>query len=413
MNTFTFIFLSVLGLTLLTQLWLERRQIGHVRARRGAVPAAFKGRVPLKAHKKAADYAVARARFTQAGYTLDAALLCAWTVGGGLEWLDRFWRGFDLSATTTGAAFMLSAFFVMGVLDIPAAAYQTFMLEGRFGFNRTTPRLFALDLGKKAALLGILGAPVIITALWLMSATGAWWWIHVWLLWLGFSLFVVWAYPALIAPLFNRFTPLKQGPIRRRVRALLARVGFRSRGIYVMDSSRRSLRGNAYFSGFGRSKRIVFFDTLLRTLNVGEIVAVLAHELGHFKRGHVRQRFLLSSGMSLAGLALLGWLISQPWFYTGLGMSRPSAHAALMLFLLVGPVFAFFLQPLLAWAARRHEYEADEFAARAASARDLIGALGKLYKGNASTLTPDPLHSAFYDSHPPAVRRIARLAGRI
>ncbi|OGI44475.1 MAG: peptidase M48 [Candidatus Muproteobacteria bacterium RIFCSPHIGHO2_01_FULL_65_16] len=413
MNTFTFIFLSVLGLTLLTQLWLERRQIGHVRARRGAVPAAFKGRVPLKAHKKAADYAVARAHFTQAGYILDAALLCAWTLGGGLEWLDRFWRGFDLSATPTGAAFMLSAFFVMGVLDIPAAAYQTFMLEGRFGFNRTTPRLFALDLGKKAALLGILGAPVIITALWLMSATGAWWWIHVWLLWLGFSLFVVWAYPALIAPLFNRFTPLKQGPIRRRVRALLARVGFRSRGIYVMDSSRRSLRGNAYFSGFGRSKRIVFFDTLLRTLNVGEIVAVLAHELGHFKRGHVRQRFLLSSGMSLAGLALLGWLISQPWFYTGLGMSRPSAHAALMLFLLVGPVFAFFLQPLLAWAARRHEYEADEFAARAASARDLIGALGKLYKGNASTLTPDPLHSAFYDSHPPAVRRIARLAGRI
>jgi STE24 endopeptidase len=251
--------------------------------------------------------------------------------------------------------------------------------------------------------------PLALAALWLMGHMGTHWWVYVWLLWIGFTLFMVWAYPTVIAPLFNRFRPLKAGPMRTRIQRLLQRTGFKSRGIFVIDSSRRTAHGNAYFTGFGRGKRIVFFDSLLATLRASEVEAVLAHELGHFKRHHIGKRLAVVALSSFAGLALLGWLIGQPWFYAALGMREPSTHAALMLFMLITPVFTFFVQPLYARASRAHEYEADEFAATQTSARSLVSALIKLYRDNASTLTPDPLHSAFYDSHPPAPLRVARL----
>lgn len=412
MNTFTFIFLGLLGLSLLTQRWLARRQIRHVAAHRDAVPTAFRKRVSLDDHRKAADYTLAHARFDRVENGYGALLLLAWTVGGGLEWLDRWVRGFGYGELVTGTSFLLVTFLIMGLLELPVSAYQIFVIENRFGFNKTTPGLFLADQIKKTLLLLALGAPVAFAALWLMQQSGALWWVYVWLLWTAFTLFLVWAYPAWIAPLFNKFTPLRDEAVRARIQALLERTGFRSRGIFVMDGSRRSAHGNAYFTGFGKSKRIVFFDTLLEHLGEKEIEAVLAHELGHFKRRHVLKRLILTFGMSLVGLALLGVLITQPWFYAGLGITQPSTHTALMLFLLVAPVFGFFLQPLFSWGSRRYEYEADRFAAEQTDARDLVNALVKLYRENASTLTPDPLHSAFYDSHPPAALRIAHLTGK-
>ena len=283
------------------------------------------------------------------------------------------------------------------------------MLEERFGFNKTTVRTFASDLGKQVILLLLIGAPLLLAVLWLMQKMGTYWWLYVWLLWTGFALLMYWAYPVLIAPLFNKFQPLEKEAARQRIESLLQRTGFRSRGIFVMDGSRRSAHGNAYFTGFGKNKRIVFFDTLLDTLADTEIEAVLAHELGHFKRRHVFKRMALTFSMGLAGLALLGWLIGESWFYTGLGVSSPSTYMALTLFMMVGPVFAFFMQPLFAWGSRRHEFEADLFAAEQTEPAELINALVKLYQENAATLTPDPLHSVFYDSHPPAPVRIARL----
>ncbi|MHB8622337.1 MAG: M48 family metallopeptidase [Sulfuricaulis sp.] len=412
MNAFTIIFLVLLGLSLVTEIWLANRHIRHVAANRAAVPQVFQHKIALPDHQKAADYTIAHARFGRLQDVYGTVLLLIWTVGGGLEWLDRLWRGFGWGELATGVGFILSAFFIMGLVDLPLSVYQTFVIENRFGFNKTTVGLYVADLLKKTALLTILGAPLIIAALWLMQATGALWWVYLWLLWSGFTLFLIWAYPAVIAPLFNKFTPLKDDSVRERIQALLKRTGFRSRGIFVMDGSRRSAHGNAYFTGFGKTKRIVFFDTLLEQLGEKEIEAVLAHELGHFKRRHVMKRMLLTFSMSLVGLAILGWLITQPWFYAGLGMSTPSTYAALMLFMLIGPVFTFFLQPLTAWGSRRHEYEADSFAAEQTDASELVSALVKLYRENASTLTPDPLHSAFYDSHPPAALRIAHLTGK-
>jgi len=413
MNTFTIIFLSLLGLSLLTELWLANRHIRHVTANRAAVPDAFRNQITLEDHQKAADYTIAHTRFGRIEDSYGTLLLALWTVGGGLEWLDWLCRDFGWGELGTGTVFILSAFILMGLFGLPMSVYQTFVIENRFGFNKTNPGLFVADMIKKTLLLGILGAPLAIAALWLMQETGALWWVYVWLLWGGFTLLLVWAYPALIAPIFNKFTPLKEGSVRERIQSLLERTGFRSRGIFVMDGSRRSAHGNAYFTGFGKTKRIVFFDTLLEHLGEKEIEAVLAHELGHFKRRHVMKRMVLTFVFSLAGLAALGWLIMQPWFYTSLGMSQPSTHAALMLFMLIGPVFTFFLQPLLAWGSRRYEYEADSFAAEQTDASELVSALVKLYRENASTLTPDPLHSAFYDSHPPAALRIAHLAGKL
>lgn len=413
MNTFMIVFLSLLGVSLLTELWLANRHIRHVAANRDAVPKVFRRKISLADHRKAADYTIAHARFGRIEDVYGSALLAIWTVGGGLEWLDRLWRGFGWGELTTGVGFILSAFVIMGLFELPLSVYQTFVIENRFGFNKIRPALFIADLLKKTLLLGILGAPLALAALWLMQEAGALWWVYVWLLWSGFTLFLVWAYPAVIAPIFNKFTPLKDGGVRERIQALLARTGFRSRGIFIMDGSRRSAHGNAYFTGFGKTKRIVFFDTLLEHLDEKEIEAVLAHELGHFKRRHVIKRMALTFSMSLVGLAILGWLVTQPWFFEGLGMTEPSTHAALMLFLLAVPVFTFFLQPVIAWGSRRHEYEADSFAAEQTDAGELVNALVKLYKENASTLTPDPLHSAFYDSHPPAALRIAHLTGKI
>lgn len=409
MNGFSLLFLALLGTSLLIQLWLARRHIRHVARHRAAVPAPFAGKMPLAAHQKAADYTLAKTRFGRIDGLIGAALLVLWTLGGGLDLLDQGWRAAGFSPLVTGTAFILSVFLLMGVLELPASLYQTFVLEARFGFNKTTPATFIADLLKQALLLFALGPPLALAVLWLMQQAGALWWLYVWLLWAGFGLLMIWAYPALIAPLFNKFRPLEAGQVQERIHALLERTGFTSRGIFVMDGSRRTAHGNAYFTGLGRNKRIVFFDNLLKTLAIGEIEAVLAHELGHYKRRHVTKRMLLGFAMSLAGLALLGWLIDQPWFYQGLGMQQPSTYAALILFLLVIPVFTFFVQPLMAWGSRRHEYEADDFAAEQANPQAMVSALVKLYEENASTLTPDPLYSAFYDSHPPAALRIAHL----
>ena len=411
MNSFSIVFLSLLAIMQVVQMWLSWRHLRHVRSHRHAVPAPFKGKILLRAHKKAADYTVTKGRFGLLDATLGNLLLVLWTVGGGLDFLDQTVRAADLNPLLTGTVFMLAAFLIMGVLDIPASLYLTFVIEQRFGFNKTTFKTYVADLAKQTALLLVIGAPLLMAVLWLMLEMGALWWLYVWLLWTGFTLLMVWAYPSVIAPLFNKFTPLAKGKVQQRIQTLLKRTGFKTRGIFVMDGSRRSAHGNAYFTGFGKTKRIVFYDTLLTTLREKEIEAVLAHELGHFKRHHVLKRMLLTFTLSLAGLALLGWLLRQDWFFHGLGMGQASTYAALTLFLLASPVFTFFLSPIMAWGSRRHEFEADNFAAEQSDAKSLVSALVKLYKENASTLTPDPIYSAFYDSHPPAPVRIAHLQG--
>jgi len=409
MHPFTAVFLLVLALTVATQLWLARRQIRHVQACRDRVPTPFEAQIPLEAHRKAADYTVARTRLGRLETVYSALLLLAWTLGGGLAALDAAWRELIGHELLLGTAFLLSAVVVTSALELPFAVYRTFGIERRFGFNRMTPGLFVSDLLKQLMLLLVIGAPLIYAALWLMRSAGALWWFYLWLLWIAFSLAMVWAYPTLIAPLFNKFKPLDRESLKQRLQSLLARTGFRSEGIYVIDSSRRTSHGNAYFTGFGRAKRVVFFDSLLEQLAEDEVEAVVAHELGHYKLRHIARRLALFAALSLAGLALLGWLAGEHWFYRALGVPQPSNHAALALFVMVSPVFTYFLSPLLARGSRRHEYEADAFAAAQSDARALIQALIKLYRENASTLTPDPLHSAFYDSHPPALARISRL----
>jgi len=409
MHIVTVAFLAFLLTGVLLRVWLARRQMHAVAAHREHVPAPFAPAVSLEQHRKAADYTAARARVGIVETVFDAALLVLMTLGGGLEWLDRIWRGFEWGALATGTAMILSVFLVLSLLSLPFAIYRTFVVEERFGFNKTTPVLFMTDLVKSAALMLLLGAPLVAAILWIMHSAGELWWLYAWLVWAGFGLLMTWAWPAFIAPLFNRFSPLEDERLRSRIEALLERCGFRSKGIFVMDGSRRSAHGNAYFTGLGNNKRIVFFDTLMESLEHGEVEAVLAHELGHFRKRHVRKRLLLGFAFSLAGLALLGWLAPQPWFYEALGFDEPSHHAALILFLLVTPVFLFPFTPLGAWLSRRHEFEADAYAAAQAEAAALIEALVKLYRDNAATLTPDRIHSGFYDSHPPARVRIARL----
>ena len=413
MHSFTIIFLCFLALAFLIENWLAWRHIRFVRTHRKQVPADFADRISLAAHQKAADYTITKTRFGTVTNIIGVALLLIWTLGGGLEALDKLWRSSTLGPLTTGAGFMLSTFLIMGLLSLPASIYQTFVIEERFGFNKTTTGTFIGDILKQTGLMFAIGTPLIYAALWLMQQAGSLWWLYLWFVWTGFSLFMAWAYPVWIAPLFNKFKPLEREALEQRIQNLLTRTGFKSKGIFVMDGSRRSAHGNAYFSGFGKSKRIVFFDTLLGSLNDGEIEAVLAHELGHFKRRHIIKRMGLIFLSSLAGLAALGWLAQQPWFYQGLGISQASNHAALMLFMLVGPVFTFLLHPLITWGSRKHEFEADAFAAEQSDAQQLISALVKLYEENANTLTPDPVHSIFYDSHPPAPVRINRLLAYI
>ena len=409
MNNFTTLFIAAIIVNIGIHLWLSRRHIKHILAHRGQVPTAFTDSIPLEAHQKAADYTVAGQRFGMFELFLGTVFLLLWTIGGGFDLLDSFWRGFEWSSITTGVAVLLSAFAIMAILDIPSSLYRTFVLEERFGFNRTTTKIFVTDMIKQTLLMFAIGAPMIWLVLWLMENAGDLWWLYVWLVWMGFSLLMMWAFPTFIAPLFNKFEPLSDDDLRTRIEALLKRNGFSSKGIFVVDGSTRSSHGNAYFTGFGANKRIVFYDTLIDDLEADEIEAVLAHELGHFKRKHIIKQVGFMSVISLTGLALLGWLIKQDWFYHGLGVSQPSIYMALILFLLVSPIFSFFLGPMMAKLSRKFEFEADEYASQHAESNKLISALVKLYKENANTLTPDPLYSAFHDSHPPAPVRIAHL----
>lgn len=410
---FALVFALALLASTATRLWLAGRQIRHVARHRNVVPAAFAERIPIDAHRRAADYTIARTRLAMIDTVFGAVVLLGFTFFGGLQWLLGAWQAaLPAHPFVRSLAFVGSVFAIAGLLDLPFAWIRRFRVEERFGFNRMTPRLFFLDLLKAVAIAVVLGLPLLALVLWLMQRPGGWWWLQVWAVWIVFNLAVLVLYPTVLAPLFNRFEPLPEGELHDRVEALLARCRFSARGLFVMDGSRRSAHGNAYFTGLGRAKRIVFFDTLLARLEPPEIEAVLAHELGHHARRHVQKHIALSFVASFAGLWLLSWLSRQNWFYEGLGVSPDLGTvqaSALVLFLLVAPVFTFLLQPLFAAISRRHEFEADAFAAAHASARDLVSALVKLYRDNAATLTPDPLHSAFHDSHPPAAQRIGRL----
>lgn len=409
MHPFTWIFLVALALSVGVRLWLAHRQMDSVRRHRDCVPPEFAGVIPKDAHQKAADYTVARTGLSRLDIVLEALVLLGWTLGGGLAWVDAAWRSLAWPPVVTGVGVLITIAAVGALIDLPFRVWRTFVIEQRFGFNRTTPATFAADQLKGAILMLLLGGPLAAIILWLMHAAGNGWWLYAWAVWLGFNLLMVWAWPAFIAPIFNRFTPLEDESLRHRIDALLDRCGFSSNGVFVIDGSRRSAHGNAYFSGFGRNKRIVFFNTLLKQLQPEEIEAVLAHELGHFKRRHIAKSVAVMAVASLAGLGLLAWLMEQGWFYSALGVATPSIHAALALFMLVLPVFTFFLQPLFARLSRRHEFEADAFAAHQCPAERLVSALVSLYRENANTLTPDRLWSAFYDSHPPASERIAHL----
>ena len=413
MSTFTQLFLAALACSLALRFWLAGRHLSHVHSHRDSVPESFAGRVPLTDHHKAADYTLANTRIGMLALAWDSLLLLGWTLGGGLEWLDSQWRMAGYTPVVTGTAVMLSAILIMSLLDLPFSLYHTFVVEQRFGFNRSTPALFFTDLLKHALLLFVIGGPLIALALWIMQASGGLWWLYVWAVWMVFTLIMFWAYPAIIAPLFNKFSPLEDESLKQRIQALMDKCGFHSKGIFVMDGSKRSGHGNAYFTGFGNNKRIVFFDTLLESLEPAEIEAVLAHELGHFKLRHIQKRLFSTAALSLAALALLGWLAREDWFYHGLGVSQRSDWMALLLFMLAMPVFTFFLQPLMSRLSRKHEFEADAYAVQQSSGADLVHALVKMYRENASTLTPDPLYSAFHDSHPPAPVRIAHISGTI
>jgi STE24 endopeptidase len=410
MHAFTLAFLAALAVATATRLWLAVRHARHVREHRRAVPPEFVPSVTLAAHQKAADYTVAKTRLGMADTLVSAGLLLAFTLGGGLQALAQLWtRAFDPGGYAFGIALILSVAFIAGAIDLPFSIVRTFGIEARFGFNRMTPKLFVADLLKQIALGLALAVPLLFCVLWLMAKMGSYWWLYVWLTWMAFNLLILLLYPTYIAPLFNKFAPLEDAALKARIEQLLAKCGFRAKGLFVMDGSKRSSHGNAYFTGFGAAKRIVFFDTLLARLAPAEVEAVLAHELGHFKLRHVWKRVAWLFVASLAFLALLGWLIDRPWFYAGLGVESRGTAMALLLFFMVVPVFTFLLHPLGSLYSRKHEYEADAYAARFSAAADLVRALVKLYQDNAATLTPDPVHSAFYDSHPPAALRIARL----
>lgn len=406
----TVIFVIAVGLETTLRLWLAARQIEAVRARRDRVPELFRAQVAPEDQQKAADYTVERVRFGRWATVFDAIFKLFLTLGGGIAAIDTLWRNSDIGEPWRGLFIVATLFMALQVLGLPFTLWRTFITEAKFGFNRTTGRLFAVDFAKHLLLAVILGGPLVLTALILMRQAGVWWWLWTWGLWLLSTLALTWAAPRFIAPLFNRFSPLSDDALKRRVEILLERCGFTARGgVYVMDGSLRSAHGNAYFTGIGRNKRIVFFDTLLDRIEPVELEAVLAHELGHFRLHHVKQRLAASMGVSFLGLALLAWAARQADLYAALGVPFPSAESALILFALVVPVFAYFMTPIAAWWSRRQEIQADEFAALHTDAGDLAGALVKLFRDNASTLTPDRIYSAFYDSHPPALERIARL----
>lgn len=409
MNLFSTIFLCSLGASVIVQWVLVQRHIKHIQANRKAVPEEFSDKIPVEAHHKAADYTQAKVKTGLAELIIGSILLVLWTVGGGLQLLDSWLRAFELSPIWTGTIYILGIFAIMTILDLPLSIYRTFKLEQSFGFNKMTPKIFVMDMIKNGIVALLIGTPLLLLVLWIMENSGQYWWLYVWVTWLSFSVFMMWAYPAFIAPLFNKFRPLEEGELKTRIENLLKRNGFKSQGINVMDGSTRSSHGNAYFTGLGANKRIVFFDTLIDELSHDEIEAVLAHELGHFKCNHIKKRIFVLGSVFLVGLAILGWLINEPWFYNGLGVEQPSTYMALLLFVIASPAFTFFLQPMFSFISRQHEFEADDFAAGQAQTENLITALVNLYRENANTLTPDPLYSAFHDSHPPAPIRIQHL----
>jgi len=413
MNTFTSFFLLAFIIALLVQFWLTIRHIRYIVAHRHQVPAPFTDKISLQDHHKAADYTVTHSRFGLIELVFGSLIILGWTLGGGLNLLDQAWRQLGFHELFIGVGVIISVFFIGTLLQLPLSLYNTFSIEEKFGFNKTSLKLFIIDTLKQTVLTLLLGAPMALLILWLMQSSGSLWWLYVWLVWTGFMLIMMWVYPTWIAPLFNKFIPLDNQELLQRINALLRRCGFASDGVFVMDGSRRSGHGNAYFTGFGNHKRIVFFDTLLHSLDGNEIEAVLAHELGHFKLRHIVKRVITMTLLSLISLAMLGWLIDQPWFYAGLGVDTPSTHNALLLFMIVLPVFSVFLQPISTFIMRKHEFEADSYAAKQSNARYLINALVKLYSENANTLTPDPLFSAFHDSHPPAPVRIAFLSSKL
>ena len=409
-SQFTLLFLLALALSTALRLWLDLRHLRHVVAHRHQVPDGFAGRIDLADHRKAADYTVAKVRIGMIEIAVDTLMLLVLTIGGVLGMIDQALRGLLGGGYLHGLALFACVGLLGFVIGLPASLYRTFRIEVRFGFNKLTWPLWFADLAKGAALTLLIGGPLLFAVLWLMDVMGKNWWLYVWLVWLGTNLLILFLYPTVIAPLFNKFTPLADASLKARIEALLERCGFSSSGLFVMDGSKRSAHGNAYFTGFGRAKRIVFFDTLLEKLAPAEIEAVLAHELGHFHHRHVIKRIVLSGLLSLAFLWLLGQLINQPWFFAGLKVGAGGTAMGLLLFSMVLPVFLFPLAPLTSALSRRHEYQADAYAAQQTAATDLIAALVKLYRDNAATLTPDPLHSLFHDSHPPASQRIARLS---
>jgi STE24 endopeptidase len=410
MHWLTIVFVIAVALETATRLWLSSRQIKAVRAHRDQVPEMFRGQIELSDQQKAADYTVARVALNRWATIYEAVLLLLLTLGGGIAAVDALWRHSRLEEPWRGALMVGSVFLVLQLAALPFALWRTFKIEARFGFNRMSVPLFALDVGKQLLLTALLGGPLLLAALTLMDHGGAWWWLWAFGLWLLWTIGLTWAAPRFIAPLFNKFSPLADGALKKRVESLLERCGFSARGgVYVMDGSLRSAQGNAYFTGIGRSKRIVFFDTLLARIETPEIEAVLAHELGHFRLHHVRQRLAAMVFMGLCALALLAWAARRPEIYGALGVPVPSSETALLLFTLVVPVFVFFTTPVASWWSRRQEAAADEFAATHADAGNLVTALVKLFRDNATTLTPDRIHSSFFDSHPPAIERIAFL----
>ncbi|GAC1667526.1 MAG: M48 family metallopeptidase [Steroidobacteraceae bacterium] len=414
MQWLTSIFLAAIAAETLTRVWLGARQIAAVQAHRDRVPEPFRGSVALADQQRAADYTAARVRLGQCATVVEALVKLALTLGGGLAAADAFWRRTGMIEPWRGACVAASVLLLLQLIGQPFRLWKTFRIEARFGFNRISSRLYIVDLAKQWLLAVLLGGPLLLATLALMENAGAWWWMWVWLIWMSWTIGLTWAAPKFIAPFFNRFTPLNDEVLKKRVETLLERCGFAAGGgVFIMDGSLRSAHGNAYFTGIGRNKRIVFFDTLLARIDAPEIEAVLAHELGHFRLHHVRQRLVASVVLSFAGLALLAWLARQPGFYSALGVPEPSAAMALLLFALTVPVLTFFATPAMSWWSRRHEREADDFAVEHADAGNLAAALVKLFRDNAATLTPDRIHSAFFDSHPPALERVERLTGAL
>ena len=410
-NFFTFIFLFAILTSVVALLWLNFRQDRAIKSSFNEVPEGFNETITLEDHQKAGHYTQAKLLANHFEIIFSTIVLLIWTLGGAMNWLDVFWHERISDPILLGTVFILSIMMIASFIDLPFSIYRNFILEEKFGFNRMTIKTFTGDLVKELILTLALGIPLIYAILYLMnmSAIGDYWWIYVWAILSFFTITMMWIYPTFIAPIFNKFKPLENNSLRNRIDNLLDRTGFGSDGIFIMDGSKRSSHGNAYFTGIGKNKRIVFFDTLLKGMEEREIEAILAHELGHFHHKHVRQRIVSSFIFSLVSLALLGYLIKQGWFFHGLGISEPSAHTALVLFSLTLPVFSFFITPISNLISRKHEFQADAFAASHTDANDLISSLTKLYRENSSTLSPDRYYSAFHDSHPSAILRIARL----